>query len=105
MLQIKVRKTEEDWLFTEKVRRLSSDTLLNKGACDVMRVGVVNYTDSAYLIPIKSRAPLTFVHLACAKIKGSKFAQYKSAEIKGRRKMARIDEKRQIYSKVRVREN
>ena len=28
-----------------------------------------------YLIPIKIRTPLIFAHLACAKIKGSKFAQ------------------------------
>ena len=41
-----------------------------------------------YLIPIKIRAPLIFAHLACAKIKGSKFAQYKCAIIKGRRKNA-----------------
>ena len=41
-----------------------------------------------YLIPIKIRAPLIFAHLACAKIKGSKFAQYKSSKIKGRRKYA-----------------
>ena len=39
-----------------------------------------------YLIPIEIRAPLIFAHLACAKIKGSKFAQYKCAKIKGRRK-------------------
>ena len=41
-----------------------------------------------YLIPIKMRAPLIFAHLACAKMKGSKFAQYKSSKIKGRRKYA-----------------
>ena len=45
-----------------------------------------------YLIPIKIHAPLIFVHLACAKIKGSKFAQYKSAKIKGRRKMPQMNE-------------
>ena len=42
----------------------------------------------AYLIPIKICAPLIFVLLACAKIKGSKFAQYECAKIKGRRKNA-----------------
>ena len=36
-----------------------------------------------YLIPIKIRAPLIFTHLACVKIKGSKFAQYECAKIKG----------------------
>ena len=41
-----------------------------------------------YLIPIKIRAPLIFAHLACAKIKGSKFAQYECAKIKGKRKNA-----------------
>ena len=41
-----------------------------------------------YLIPIKIRAPLIFAHLACAKIKGSKFAQYECAKIKGRRENA-----------------
>ena len=41
---------------------------------------------STYLIPIKICAPLIFTHLACAKIKGSKFAQYESLEIRGRRK-------------------
>ena len=41
-----------------------------------------------YLIPIKNRAPLIFTHLACAKIRGSKFAQYECAKIKERRKNA-----------------
>ena len=41
-----------------------------------------------YLTPIKIRAPLILAHLAHANIKGSKFAQYKSAKIKGRRKNA-----------------
>ena len=41
-----------------------------------------------YLIPIKIRSILIFAHLARAKIKGYKFAQYESAKIKGRRKNA-----------------
>ena len=41
-----------------------------------------------YLIPIKIRSPLIFEHLACAKVKGSKFAQYECAKNKGRRKNA-----------------
>ena len=45
--------------------------------------------DCYYLIPIKCRAPLIFAHLACAKIKGSKLAQYEYAKIKGRRKNAK----------------
>ena len=43
---------------------------------------------SYYPIPIKICTPLIFVHLACAEIKGSKFARYKCAKIKGRRKNA-----------------
>ena len=46
-----------------------------------------------YLLPIKIRAPLIFAHLACTKIKGSKFAQYKCAKIKGRRKIQLMNEK------------
>ena len=46
-----------------------------------------------YLIPIKIRAPLIFAHLACANIKGSKFAQYECANIKGRKKMPRMNKK------------
>ena len=46
-----------------------------------------------YLIPIQIRAPLIFAHLACAKIKGSKSAQYESANIKGRRKNATNERK------------
>ena len=38
-----------------------------------------------YLFPIKIRTPLIFAHIACAKIKGSKFAQYECTKIKGRR--------------------
>ena len=45
-----------------------------------------------YLIPIKILAPLIFAHLACAKIKKSKFAQYEYEWMK-------------IYSKIMVREN
>ena len=41
---------------------------------------------NVYLFHIKIRAPLSFVHLACAKIKGSKFTQYECPKIKGRRK-------------------
>ena len=41
---------------------------------------------STYLIPIKICAPLIFAHLACTKIKGSKFALCKYAKVKGRRK-------------------
>ena len=44
--------------------------------------------DLVYLISIKICAPLIFAHLACTKIKGSKFAQYECAKIKGRRKNA-----------------
>ena len=58
-----------------------------------------------YLIPIKIWAPLIFAHLACAKIKGSKYAQCESAKNKGRRKNATKMKKRQIYSKIRVCEN
>jgi len=47
-----------------------------------------NPLPNKYLIPIKIRAPLIFAHLACAKCKGSKFAQYESAKIKGKRKNA-----------------
>ena len=44
--------------------------------------------ENQYLIPIKIRATLIFAYLACAKIKGSKFAQYECAKIEGRRKNA-----------------
>ena len=50
---------------------------------------MVNHTKTLYLkylIPIKMRAPLIFVHLACAKIKGSKFARYECAKLKGEEK-------------------
>ena len=57
---------------------------------------------AAYLIPVKIRAPSISVHLACAKIKGSKFAQCQCANIKGRRKWMK---NRQISSKIRVHEN
>ena len=39
-----------------------------------------------YLIPIKIHALSIFAHLACARIKGIKFAQYEWAKIKERRK-------------------
>ena len=38
-----------------------------------------------YPMPIKIYAPLNFAHLVYAKIKGSKFAQYKCAKIEGRK--------------------
>ena len=41
-----------------------------------------------YLIPIKMCAPLISLHLACAKIKGSKLAQYECPNRKGRIKNA-----------------
>ena len=46
------------------------------------------WSAKVYLIPIKIRAPLIYAHLACPKIKGSKFAQYECAKIKGRIKNA-----------------
>ena len=46
-----------------------------------------------YLIPIRIGAPLIFAHLACTKIKGSKFAQYESAKFKGAEKMQQMNEK------------
>ena len=61
--------------------------------------------DCYYLIPIKYRAQLIFAHLACAKIKGSKFAQYEYAKIREKKKCQEWMKKRQIYSKIRVREN
>ena len=44
--------------------------------------------EKTYLIPIRIYTPLIFAHLACANIKGGKFAKYDSAKIKGRRKNA-----------------
>ena len=58
-----------------------------------------------YVFPIKVCAPKIFARPACAKSKGIKFTQYESAKIKGKRKMPRMNEKWQIYSKIRVREN
>ena len=49
---------------------------------------VVVRLEKQYLIRITIQDPLIFEHLACANIKGSKFAQYESAKIKGRRKNA-----------------
>ena len=49
--------------------------------------------NSIYLIPIKIRTHLIFAHLARGKIKGSKFAQYESAKIKGTRKNATMSKK------------
>ena len=60
-------------------------------------------TKIMYLIPINIRAPLIFAHLACAKIKESKFAQYQNAKIKGG-KCHEWMKKRQIYSKISLRE-
>ena len=54
--------------------------------------------NNIYLIPIKIRAPLIFAHLAGAKVKGSKFAQYKCAEIKARRKNATNEWKNGIFT-------
>ena len=46
-----------------------------------------------YLTPIKIRTPLIFAHLACAKFKGSKFAQYESAKIEMGEKIPQMTEK------------
>ena len=82
-------------------------TLIDEFRKRLMTPILTNFVQSyaKYFIPIKIRAPLIFAHLVCAKIKGSKFAQYESAKIKGRSKSARINEKRQLYSKIRVCEN
>ena len=42
--------------------------------------------DSVYLVPSDFGAPLIFAHFACAKIRGSRFAQQGCAKIKGERK-------------------
>ena len=47
--------------------------------------------ENQYLIPIKIRATLIFAHLACAKIKGSKFVQYECAKIEMRINNATIE--------------
>ena len=60
-----------------------SKVLVCKGSTDLFGAQWLKY-----LIPIEICAPLTFAHLACAKIKGSKYAQYESAKNKGRRKNA-----------------
>ena len=49
------------------------------------RAQVVTF-ENKFLIPIKIRALLIFAHLACAKIKGSKFAQYEYAKIREKKK-------------------
>ena len=48
-----------------------------------------------YLIPIKIRSPLIIAHLACAKIKGSKFPQ---CECAGEERMPRINEKNDKFA-------
>ena len=58
-----------------------------------------------YLIPIIIRAPLIFAYLACAKIKGSMFAQYESEKIKGEETYHEWMKKWQIYSNRRMCKN
>ena len=58
------------------------------GKGDVISEEVVPLRSGEYLIPIKIFTPSILAHLAYAKIEGSKFAQYESAKIKGRRKNA-----------------
>ena len=56
------------------------------GQANIERRYQLQKLDTLYFIPIEIRAPLIFAHLACAKIKGSKFAQCECAKIKGGRK-------------------
>ena len=53
-----------------------------------------------YLIPIKICAPLIFAHL-----KGASLRSTNAQKLKGEEEKQRMNEKRQIYSKIRVRED
>ena len=72
---------------------------------------VFSFIVSFFLLPLifalsyrANLSPLIFPQARCTKIIGNNFAQCKCAKI-DRKKMPRMNEKRHIYSKIRLREN